>query len=356
MKIISLKGREAGVARASLIVVAKSFPTDNIRRLLDSTRVFSFKYELVIVAANFCKREEDVTKSVICRMRHFTNLTKVKIVLMEEDLGVAYGRNIGAMLAESPNLIFADDDVVVLDDVKFLIKYLEDGVCHGVQPLILKLADPRIVDSAGDFVRQNNNGFLYVPYSRAAGENVASLQDLYVEELPSMRGAFMIVKKEVLLEVGGFDNTFNFGYEEVDLGWRMTIAGYKLLFVPFVKVLHTGGRSTDPNRSDEDTVRMHLVNYYIMQLKITPKHNWPYVFKCFLEKVIDLELWRIRKMKVDFLNAVKDMLIITKLLTQRLRSVQLHKELLTEKFHWVGLEKFKQMSLGKRFIHTSIST
>lgn len=270
---------------------------------------------------------------------------------MEKDLGAAYGRNIGTTLAESSNLIFADDDVVALDDIEILIRYLENGMCDGVQPLILKLAEPEKVDSAGDFVRLNSEGFLYVPYSRAAGQSVASLQDLYVEEIPSMRGAFMIVKKEVFHEVGGFDNTFNFGYEEVDLGWRMTIAGYKLLFAPVVRTLHKGGRSTDPNRSDEDSVRMHLVNYHILQLKVTPRRNWPFVLMHFLRRVIDQEMWSVRERRVSCLNAVKDMLIIIRLFVERLRSVHLHRKLLTEKFNWIGWKKFEQMSLGKRFIY-----
>lgn len=52
----------------------------------------------------------------------------------------------------------------------------------------------------------------------------------------------MLVRKEVLNEVGLFDPIYFMYYEEIDLCWRIKLRGYRILFVPKSIVYHEGGR------------------------------------------------------------------------------------------------------------------
>jgi len=346
--VITSKGVDIA-PRVSVIVVTNVFPNENLDVMLHSTEKFSFKYEAIIILSNFQQRE-DVERYLLDCIKSLPNLVKMKIVLMDFDRGVSYGKNLGTALAESPNFLFVDDDVKITEDIEPLLQYLESNICQGVQPLILKLSNQGIVDSAGDFIKKDKWRILYVPYSRGIGKPITDLHgDLYVEEIPSMRGAFMIVRKEALRAVDGFDNSFNFGYEEVDLGWRMIIAGYKLLIVPTVKVLHKGGRSTDPKRSDEKSSMMHLVNYYAINLKIT-NYMWPYILVQFCKKLLDYEIWKMRKNKAGFVDAVKGILTATRLFIERLSFVSCHKRILAKKFGFKGRQKLEELAEGRRFI------
>ncbi len=47
----------------------------------------------------------------------------------------------------------------------------------------------------------------------------------------------MIVKKQILRQVGYFDPTFFMVCEDIDLGWRIRLNGYKVMFVPKVDCL-----------------------------------------------------------------------------------------------------------------------
>jgi GT2 family glycosyltransferase len=266
------------------------------------------------------------------------------------DRGPSYERNIGAKLAKSPIVLFADDDVIVVDDIEILLQYLESGICEGIQPLILRFSDQEIVDSAGDFARKNKWNLLD-PYCRGAGMRIDDLRrDLYIEEIPSMKGAFMAVAKEALFSIGSFDGTFDFGYEDVDLGWRMTIAGYRLLFMPTVTVLHKGGRSMHPTEKDEKVFRLDLLNYHAMQLKTT-KCMWPLLFVRFYGRLLGYEIVKAKKGKVNFINALRDFLNISKLFTQRANSARKHKIILTKKYDFRGKKKLEEMAKGKRFIY-----
>ena len=82
----------------------------------------------------------------------------------------------------------------------------------------------------------------------------------------------------------------------------MTCAGYKLLFVSFVRALHKGGRTTDSKkfseRSRSRVIRFHLINMYVANLKVTPYTLWLYVLACFQR---DLFLYEqaIKKKELD---------------------------------------------------------
>ena len=54
-------------------------------------------------------------------------------------------------------------------------------------------------------------------------------------------GASMIIKKSVFNEVGGFDPFFFAHQEEIDLCWRIHLAGYKIMSCPSSVVYHIGG-------------------------------------------------------------------------------------------------------------------
>lgn len=57
-------------------------------------------------------------------------------------------------------------------------------------------------------------------------------------------GAFTIIRREVLEQVGYFDPAFFLYYEEVDLCRRVKAAGYTIWYWPDVVVVHLGGESS----------------------------------------------------------------------------------------------------------------
>ena len=51
-------------------------------------------------------------------------------------------------------------------------------------------------------------------------------------------GASMLIRRDLFLELGGFDEDYFAYYEDVDLGWRLWSAGYRVLFVPEAVTFH----------------------------------------------------------------------------------------------------------------------
>ena len=57
-------------------------------------------------------------------------------------------------------------------------------------------------------------------------------------------GAFSVIRRDVLEQVGYFDENFFLYYEEVDLCRRIRQAGYRILYRPELVIVHIGGESS----------------------------------------------------------------------------------------------------------------
>ncbi|MGD0994022.1 MAG: glycosyltransferase [Candidatus Bathyarchaeia archaeon] len=348
-KTISI-ANNTGEPTVSIIVVFPKFPNKYVTLLLDSTSRLSIKYEVILVT-DLIESEKDAEQSLLDMSKGKPNLTKVRLVLIntENDKEPAFGRNLGALLADSSILLFADDDTMVVDDINPLLQYLQTDKCQGLQPLLIRFA-PEIVDSAGDFIKKVDRT-RYTAYCRNAGVPLKILSNLQTDEVPSLRSAFMLVKKDAFLGVGGFDSTFIFNYEDVDLGWRMTCAGYKLLFIPHVKAKHKGSRAASNLISDRN-LRLEMLNLHAMYLKIAPYSFWLYIFFAhFQRSLLRYELARTRQRKATYASAIKDLFTMNKLFIERVRQARLHRRILIRKFHLQGRQKLEDMAHGKRFIY-----
>jgi GT2 family glycosyltransferase len=57
-------------------------------------------------------------------------------------------------------------------------------------------------------------------------------------------GCCVLVRSSLLKQIGGFDDQFQYYYEDVDLCHRIWDAGYNIIFNPDVTITHLGGQST----------------------------------------------------------------------------------------------------------------
>jgi len=142
-------------------------------------------------------------------------------------------------------------------------------------PLILKSAPPGCIDSAGDCYLPSGIGVhrLQGQTREAAGQPC---------EVFSASAAGAMYRRSAFLGVGGFDETLFTWYEDVDLGFRLRLAGHRTWFVPDAVVHHVGGGVTGGADNDNSAwycqrnfIRVYLKNmpgsllwYYL------PAHLW----------------------------------------------------------------------------------
>ncbi|MBD7918022.1 glycosyltransferase family 2 protein [Cellulomonas sp. Sa3CUA2] len=65
----------------------------------------------------------------------------------------------------------------------------------------------------------------------------------YLREAGWLSGACLLLRRTAFEQIGGFDESYFMFFEDVDLGERLTRAGWENLYVPDVRVTHVGGTS-----------------------------------------------------------------------------------------------------------------
>lgn len=180
------------------------------------------------------------------------------LICNETNLGAPGGRNVGIDYAEKH---FDFDAVLFLDN---------DAI---VEPAFLKHLTSA-VEAKKDVGIAGGKAFMEYPsttimstgidvnfYTGFIGDIGSGKQDQgqFDEErvVPAYGGFGLLVEKEVLQELKGFDDHFNpYGWGEVDLCLRAKDLGYKTLYVPSAIIYHKGckvGRGPIPHYEKHKT-------------------------------------------------------------------------------------------------------
>ncbi len=193
--------------------------------------------------------------------------------------GVAGGRNLGVNYANRnfsyDYLYFLDNDTRVdKESLSQLTRMIgKDGQIGIGTPKSYRTSQPGIIASAGGI-----NVNLYTGSMRdiGAGE-VDRAQYERPKLVNSCAGFAFLVKKEVLLRVGSFDNDFNpYGWEDVDFCLRARKSGFKILYVPKALVFHKGGRF-GRGQALPEYERHKVTNFF----KLMKRHTNPVQKMCF---------------------------------------------------------------------------
>lgn len=90
------------------------------------------------------------------------------------------------------------------------------------------------------------------------------------QEVDVLGGACLLLRNEVLDQVGYLDEDYFIYSEEVDLCYRIQSAGWRLFWVPQAEVVHFGGQSTQQIPTEM------FLNLYHSKIKYFRKHyGWP---------------------------------------------------------------------------------
>ena len=72
----------------------------------------------------------------------------------------------------------------------------------------------------------------------------------HARAIPWVKGAALAIRREVFEALDGFDESFFMYSEEVDLCYRLGVAGWQVHFAPVTTVVHVGGASTMQHRTE----------------------------------------------------------------------------------------------------------
>jgi GT2 family glycosyltransferase len=272
------------LANPSVAIVILNYNGRNyLQKFLPSVLASSYSNKEIIVADN-CSTDDSLDV-----LKQFTN---VKILSLNKNYGFAEGYNQALQKVSADYYILLNSDVEVTSQwIEPIIELMEsDKKIAACQPKILSYNEKEFFEYAGAAGGWIDS--LGYPFSRGRvfdehEKDIGQYNDN--AEIFWATGAAMFVRASAFHEVNGFDGFFFAHMEEIDLCWRLQLAGYKIMCCPTSVVYHVGG-GTLP-KGNERKVYLNFRNNIIMLSKNLCLHEkiWKLPLRFFLDMLFGLK-------------------------------------------------------------------
>jgi len=208
------------------------------------------------------------------------NMVKKKfsdVLLIEnkDNVGFSKANNQGINLSIGKYVLLLNPDTVLAEDtLTKTFNYMESDEKVGALGV-------RMIDGSGVFLPESKRGLPTpaVAFYKMSGlarlfkkskifgkYHLSYLSEFETHEVDVLSGAFMMLRKSVLDEVGLLDENFFMYGEDIDLSYRIQKGGYRNIYFSDTTIIHYKGEST----------KKHSLNYvkifYLAMAKFATKH------------------------------------------------------------------------------------
>ncbi len=181
--------------------------------------------------------------------RHYP---EVQLIECEENRGFGGGLNLGIEVSSGELIAVLNNDTVVDRNWLSSLRAAADGASADTgmyASKILNYEDPDIIDNTG-----------LALYPDGVGRGRLRLQkdtqeDLLPKEVLCPSGCAGVYSREMLSEIGVFDEDLFLYLEDLDIGLRGRLAGWRCLYVPAAVVYHRYSATVEPY----STLKVYLV-------------------------------------------------------------------------------------------------
>jgi GT2 family glycosyltransferase len=201
---------------------------------------------------------------------------QVQIIRSESNLGYAGGCNLGIRSTSEEYIVLLNNDTEVepgwLD--KLLLELEKDISIAAAQPKILWLKDRSMFDYSGGAGGMMDIygypyclGRLFESKEKDEGQYDGSVGNIFWAS-----GSASIYRRSALNKVGLLDEDFFMHMEEIDLAWRLQLAGYRIVSIPSSVIYHLSGGSLPAGNfrkmylNHRNSLLMLWKNYSILSL------------------------------------------------------------------------------------------
>ena len=190
-----------------------------------------------------------------------------KLLRNDESRGFAFANNRGVAAAKSEWLLFMNNDLVLTKDWFAPFKQVIEGKAGLDEPGCIGNVqlDPRTkkIDHAGVSFASG------IPRHFLQGEN--EFPKRKYSEFLAVTGACFMIRRDLFLKVGGFDETYRTGFEDIDLCLRLRMLGFRHYVANQSRIYHKRGSSSE---RDEHQTHNSKVFYGRWGKLITRFEEW----------------------------------------------------------------------------------
>ena len=223
------ESQDSGSPKVSIIIVTWNSES-LILRCLDNLVQKTFQgFEVVVV-------DNGSSDGTIEYLQERQPGLALQLKSLDRNRGFAAANNIGARMARGRLLALLNSDAFPAPDwlEKLLLVAQRHPEFSFFSSRQLQANAPQLLDGAGDALHISGLAWRrYVSFP-------AAQYGLEMEEVFSPCAAAALYLRQAFLQVDGFDEDFFSYHEDIDLGFRLRLQGFRCLYVPDAIVQHVG--------------------------------------------------------------------------------------------------------------------
>lgn len=184
---------------------------------------------------------------------------EIELIALKKNTGFCKAVNLGIHRSKTPYVILLNNDTKVKTGfTRALVEAISRSPkIFSVSAKMLDMKQEGLLDNAGDLYCA-----LGWAYARGKGKPAGAYDD--PAEIFSACGGAAIYRRSVFAKIGYFDEA-HFAYlEDVDMGWRARIFGYRNLYEPRAEVLHAGSAASGSRYNSFKTGLSSANNVYLI--------------------------------------------------------------------------------------------
>lgn len=189
-------------------------------------------FECIVVDNN----SEDDSVKILRETIKKNSYKNVTVINHKENKGFGAGNNVGARAAKGIYILFLNNDTQVKDSgIKKMVNYMEQHVEAAILGGQVRNADGTLQASAGTFFT------LWYVFLLLLGLQKYGLLDRNpktIEKVDWVKGALLMIQREVFEKIGGFDEKIFMYTEDMELCYRAKQQDFQTYFFPDIIVLH----------------------------------------------------------------------------------------------------------------------
>jgi GT2 family glycosyltransferase len=224
----------------------KQLLKSTIESIINTTKALS--YEIIVI--------DNASQDGSCEMVK-SNFKDVMLIQNKENLGFAIANNAGIRKSVGSYVLLLNSDTIIIEDcLKKCVEYMDMNLDIGALGCRVELPDGKLDHACKRGFPTPEASLYYLlkldklwPNSRKFGQYDATyLPDNEINEVDCLVGAFMMVRKETIEQIGLLDEAFFMYGEDIDWCYRIKASGWKNIYYPLVKIIHYKGASSRKRR------------------------------------------------------------------------------------------------------------
>lgn len=203
------------------------------------------------------------------------NFPDVKLIANKENLGFAAANNQAAEIAKGRFILLLNSDTILKEgNIRDMFKLFEENKNLGVagakvlnEDGSLQATCYRFPNLLTEYLNHTFFSVKYIPNFIYSHSHYLKSSFNEIKEVDCLAGCFLLTKKKIIEKTGLFDEKYFMNYEDFDFCYKLNKNNLRVLYYPYFKIIHYGGRSRKECVVSEARLYFLSVRHYFKKNK-----------------------------------------------------------------------------------------